>query len=143
MWTCYKCKTVTEDDLKELCFSCMTPRKDSELKNLYQTISNETTPADNSFQSPNNTKQAFGVLVICLGMLSGSLFFLAAIKLYLSGAELQTLRSVGGESVAEVYYQQMGKHGVGYAVMSFAFGLGVIAISLGQGIKLIFENKIK
>jgi hypothetical protein len=67
------------------------------------------------------------------GVVSGLLFFSAASKLDKSATDLTKLRSVGGTSVAEAYYQEMGEHGLAYSLISYACGLGVISLSLGLG----------
>lgn len=85
-------------------------------------------------------KKPFGVLVIAAGVLSGILFFVAGSRLGSSATELTELRSVGGTSVAEAYYQEMGRHGLAYAMALYACGLGVISISLGLGGVLLFGD---
>ena len=85
-------------------------------------------------------KKPFGVLIIAVGVLSGILFFVAGSRLGTSATELTELRSVGGTSVAEAYYQEMGKHGLAYSMSLYACGLGVISISLGLGGLLLFGD---
>jgi hypothetical protein len=68
------------------------------------------------------------------GVLAGGLlFFIAGIILLNSAMELMSLKSQSGNSVAEAYYQQMGQHGLGYSIISFAFGLATISLSLALG----------
>ncbi len=85
-------------------------------------------------------KKTIGMLIIALGVISGILFFKAGLSLYSEGKELADLRSVSGTSIAESYYQSIGKYGIAYATVSFAFGLGVISISLGLGGRMILDN---
>lgn len=85
-------------------------------------------------------KKTLGILIIALGIISGVMFFKAGLSLYSEGKELTSLRSVGGTSIAENYYQSIGKYGIAYGTISFAFGLGVISISLGLGGRMLLEN---
>ena len=81
--------------------------------------------------------KALAVLTIASGFVSGLVFFAAGLSLSRSGHILTGLRSKGGESVAEVYYQQMGHYGVAFSLMAYAFGLGIIALSLGIGSRIL------
>jgi len=60
-------------------------------------------------------KKGIGILVIVLGVISSVLFFSAGNQLGTSGKELTTLRSIGGTSVADAYYQEIGRYGIGYS----------------------------
>jgi hypothetical protein len=54
----------------------------------------------------------------------------------------QTLKSKGGESVAEFYYQDMEEMNSGLGGLCYAFGIGTLAISIGLGgILLTSSNK--
>ncbi len=85
-------------------------------------------------------KKTLGILIIALGIISGIMFFIAGFSLYSEGKELSSIRSVGGNSIAESYYQSIGKYGIAYGTISFAFGLGVISISLGLGGRMLFDD---
>jgi hypothetical protein len=74
-----------------------------------------------------------GVIVMGLGGLGAILFFIAGLILLSSAVELIGLRSQSGTSVAEAYYQQMGRHGLAYSIISFACSFGLVSISLGVG----------
>lgn len=76
-------------------------------------------------------KKPLGVLVLILGILSGIMFFVAASNLGKPSTEMTELRSVGGTSVAEAYYQATGKQGLAYSTALYACGLGIVALSLG------------
>ncbi|HEV7857980.1 MAG TPA: hypothetical protein VGO91_05060 [Pyrinomonadaceae bacterium] len=88
-------------------------------------------------------KKLFGLIIIAVGILSGAVFFIAGSKLNSSATDLTEIRSVGGNSVAEAYYQEMGHHGLAYSLISFACGLGIISISLGFGGLLMFDEGTK
>lgn len=85
-------------------------------------------------------RKPLGILTIVIGIISGILFFKGGFALSAEGTELTNLRSVGGNTVAEEYYQTMGKYGIAYANVSYALGLGVIALSLGLGGNLLSKE---
>ena len=86
-------------------------------------------------------RKYLGITVIVLGLLSGGMFFTAGINLSKSGNELTNLRSRGGETIAEAYYQEIGRYGIAYSIFSYALGLGVISMSLGLGGLLVSKEK--
>jgi hypothetical protein len=63
-------------------------------------------------ESARKTKKPFtnglGYAVICLGFLTSIQFFAAGDRLSRSGLTLTDLRSQGGQTVAEAYYQEIG-----------------------------------
>ena len=79
-------------------------------------------------------------IIITTGVVSGVFFILAGIMIGIYGSDLTELRSRGGQTIAEVYYQSMGKYGLSYSMMSIGAGLGMIMISLGFG-SLLLRNK--
>jgi len=86
-------------------------------------------------------KKILGIVIIILGVISGLLFFNAGMKLSSSGKDLTSLRSVGGTSIAESYYQSMGEYGLAYSTICYALGLSIITISLGFGGRYLFDNE--
>lgn len=82
-----------------------------------------------------------GILVIILGIMSGIAFFNSGNQLNKTGNDMKLLRSEGGNSLAEVYYQEIGEMNKGLGVLANGFGLGIMSISIGIGTKLITSNK--
>jgi hypothetical protein len=78
-----------------------------------------------------------GSLTILIGTIAGLLLISSSSSLAVSSRELMQLRSVGGQSVAEAYYQQVGHIQQAYSNAIFAAGLFVISLSLGIGSWLI------
>jgi hypothetical protein len=76
-------------------------------------------------------KRTIGIVVLIAGIISGILFFVAGSNLSAASTNMTELRSVGGTSVAEAYYQAAGKQGLAYSTAFYACGLGIISISLG------------
>ena len=86
--------------------------------------------------------KVMAIIVLLLGLISGVLFFNAGSILHDSGKALTTLRSVGGETVAEAYYQKMGSYGIAYSLLAYAMGTGIIMISAGfAGVLLSRDEK--
>jgi ribosomal protein S27AE len=86
-------------------------------------------------------KKKIGIGVIVLGVVSSISFFSAALQLGKSGEELTKLRSQGGTSVAEAYYQEIGRYGLAYSSLAYGLGWGVLAISCGFGSLLITSQE--
>ena len=76
-------------------------------------------------------KRAIGIVVLIGGLISGILFFVAGSNLSAASTKMTELRSVGGTSVAEAYYQEAGRQGLAYSTAFHACGLGIISISIG------------
>jgi len=57
-------------------------------------------------------KRFFAILVIVFGLISSGCFFSGGSMLNEAGKDLTRLQSRGGESVAERYYQEMGRYGI-------------------------------
>ena len=81
-----------------------------------------------------------GIIVILLGLISSGLFFYAGVLIEISGESLTMLRSQGGNTVAEAYYQEIGRFGIAYSFLSYALGLAVLSVSLGLGGILITKK---
>ena len=56
---------------------------------------------------------------------------------------MKELRSQGGNSVAEFYYQDMGVMNKGIGLLADALGIGIITISIGMGTTLFVGHKDK
>ncbi|MBV5331751.1 hypothetical protein JZU69_05165 [bacterium] len=82
-------------------------------------------------------RKNFGIAVIVLGLMASGFFVGAGMQLGKAGNELTTLRSRGGESVAEHYYQVIGHYGIAYSSLAYALGLASLSVSLGLGGLLI------
>lgn len=83
----------------------------------------------------------FGVLVLIAGIASGIMFFVAGSSLGKASTDMTELKSVGGTSVAEAYYQGAGKQGLAYSTALYACGVGIIAVSLALGGLLLLSDR--
>lgn len=86
-------------------------------------------------------KSYMGIAIICLGILSGIIFFSAGNHLQHTGDDMKTLMSESGTSLAEVYYQDVGKIAIGLGKMCYTLGLGIITTSCGIGGKYVIHLK--
>lgn len=86
-------------------------------------------------------KKDVGIWIIILGIIACIMFFVAGTQMSSSASNMQTLRSESGDSVAEVYYQNMGKEFEGLGIFSDAFGITILIIALGMGTYLINSDK--
>jgi len=77
--------------------------------------------------------KVLGIIVIFFGIISSFLFFNAGLKFSNSGDNLTKLRSVDGKTVAEAYYQEVGRYGKAYSQFSYALGFLTFAICSGIG----------
>jgi ribosomal protein S27AE len=86
-------------------------------------------------------RKIIGIGVIVIGVMSSISFFKAASQLDYSGRTLTILRSEGGTSVAEAYYQEIGRYGLAYSSLAYGLSLGVLAVSCGFGGLLITSKE--
>ena len=71
---------------------------------------------------------ALASAIVGLGVASANMLFEASERIYESGFDLMFLRSVGGETVAEAYYQEIGRYGVAHS--KFYKGLAYLALMI-------------
>lgn len=63
------------------------------------------------------------------------MFFIAAAKIYYGGNEIHQIDSVGGETLEEAYYYELGSIYGGYALISCALGIFFSSVLVWLGIK--------
>jgi hypothetical protein len=76
-------------------------------------------------------KNVAAVFVLILGLAVGGLFLYSGYLIQESGNDLTTLRSQSGTSVAEAYYQEIGRFGIALSYFAYACGGGIAVISIG------------
>jgi len=75
--------------------------------------------------------KTFAILVVVFGLIISGLCFTAGGLLWESGKELTLLRSQGGTSVAEAFYQEIGQFGLAFSLLSYALSITSFMLSLG------------
>ena len=86
-------------------------------------------------------KKVIAVIVLLLGLAIGGLFIYSGTLIYGSGDELTYLRSQGGSSVAEAYYQEIGRYGIALSYFIYACGGSIIVISIGLSTMIFSKRK--
>jgi hypothetical protein len=81
-----------------------------------------------------------GGCTLALGLSAGVLMFVASSSFAKHGESLTHLRSVGGQTVAEAYYQEVGHFGQAFSSVLPGLGLATIAVSLGLGVSLLTRD---
>ena len=82
-----------------------------------------------------------GCIVIVIGIFAGIQFFSAGSAMNTHGKELTGLQSQAGNTIAEVYYQEIGNLGIATSQAYYGFGAAIIAITLASGAYLLGANK--
>lgn len=91
---------------------------------------NETSIVNNKDNKNNQiSKFGFNKYGIALGIIACILFFISASQISSAANEMVLLRSESGTSLAEVYYQDVGKALQGFAMFARALGISILAIS--------------
>lgn len=72
----------------------------------------------------------FGLAAVVLIM-----FFIAASNIVAGGNEIMQIRSVGGKTLEEAYYNELGSIYVGYAMISRALGIFFASVLVWLGLK--------
>jgi len=88
-------------------------------------------------------KKITGIVVIVLGLISSGMFLSAGSKLSKSGDRLTYLQSQGGSTVAEAYYQEIGRYGIAYSFAAYGMSCAVLMLACGLGGFLIFQEEKK
>lgn len=84
--------------------------------------------------SSKQTKgKSLGVIVIIFGIIAGISFFIAGWQINIGASDMVTLCSQSGTSLAEIYYQDMGKALMGFAILARAMGILTIVITVVLG----------
>ena len=85
-------------------------------------------------------RKGLGIFIITIGLFACITLSNAGTKLNTTGLVMQDLKSEGGTSLAEVYYQDVGSMSIGFGSMAKGLGYGTFGICLALGLK---EFKIK
>ena len=129
---CPKCGSNNEEG-KEACVNCGLVF--SELNSEEGTAS-ETSVVELSEQEKATSKNSiirmvyFGLALVILIM-----FFVAAGSIVKGGSEIMQIESVGGTTLEEAYYAELGSIYSGYAMIARAFGVFCASILVWLGLK--------
>jgi hypothetical protein len=119
--------------------------KEAESKEAESRVKSSFSEQSNGIATPKqqleSTRKMVAILIIIIGIISGVMFFRGGNILYSEGTQLTHLESVSGNSIAEEYYQTIGRYGVAYSSLSYGCGWGIIAISFGLASNLLFSKR--
>lgn len=132
---CPKCGTAMEEGVNvcpNCCLDITTINKDpafvTELDVANTVESNVETSKKFSYYAVKYIY--FGLAAVVL-----ILFFLAASNIASSGNEIMQIQSVGGRTLEEAYYYELGSIYAGYAMISRALGIFFASVLVWLGIK--------
>ncbi len=74
-----------------------------------------------------------GYLVAALSFISGGICFYVGKQIHDAAYLMTLLRSRGGETVAEAYFQLVGHLGLGFSLFSYALGVAIIMFGVALG----------
>lgn len=94
-----------------------------------------TEQEDKQLKMPSTYNEKLGALIILLGVVACIMFFISAHSIGNSASEMIDIRSQAGTSVAEAYYQNVGKALTGFAMFSRGIGISILAFTVPSGMK--------
>lgn len=127
---CPKCGTAIADG-NSVCQNCGL-----DVNTVYQASKTAVTPTVTTSESSKKTGNVvvrfvyFGLAVAILIM-----FFMAAADIASGGNEIRQIESVGGKTLEEAYYYELGSIYAGYAMISRALGIFFASVLVWLGIK--------
>lgn len=131
---CPKCGTIIEEGIT-VCPNCGL-----DFAIVKQTPIPVSTPTDaipvSDFETIKKGKNS-GVKYVYFGLATVVLimFFIAARNIVSGGNEIMQIQSVGGKTLEEAYYYELGSIYAGYAMISRALGIFFASVLVWIGIK--------
>lgn len=123
---CQKCgATITEG--KKFCGVC-----GASVEEKSETEYSTPSSVNQNYNSSNNTIKVIYVLLAITVII---IFFLAANSVVKGGNEIMKIESVGGRTLEEAYYQELGKVYSGFAMAIRGFGIFAAGVLLKLGFK--------
>lgn len=143
---CPKCSNEIEDD-SLFCSICGSDlRKKAEQapivddKHSIDTVSENDNEAKQIVLNNNDsTKNNLSKVSMIIAIIACILFFVSAEQISKVANDMIDLRSQSGTSLAEVYYQDVGKALKGFAMFARALGVSILAITITTTFK---EHKL-
>lgn len=134
---CPKCGALVDDE-RRICPQCQLDFETIDTEEI-----NSTIPAnipDNENKDKNNSKNngfrtALMLLFFALAATVIILFFMAAGKIVDGGNEIMHIRSVGGRTLEEAYYHELGKIFKAFAMITRGTGIFFASVLVWMGIQ--------
>ncbi|WP_162920256.1 zinc ribbon domain-containing protein [Clostridium fermenticellae] len=135
---CPNCSSEIEDDS----LFCSVCGSDLRIKDKQKFMMDDEshinkTSNDNKVKeiSSNNAQNNIFKIFIALAIIGCALFFISAEQISKAGDDMITLRSEAGTSLAEVYYQDVGRALKGFAMFARGLGVSILAIVFSSTFK--------
>lgn len=130
---CPKCGNSVENG-NEVCLNCgldlSSVEQESEIVEEIS-ASEDVLPVEASHSKvPVKKLVYFGLAIVVFIM-----FFVAAGNIVDGGSEIMQIQSVGGKTLEEAYYQELGSIYAGYAMISRALGIFFASVLVWMGLK--------
>lgn len=134
MFYCPKCGTTIEEG-KTVCPNCGL-----DVTKVNPIIKNAASSADSRAASDVKKVKRYGNSAVkyayfVLAAVVLIMFFVAAARIAYSGNEIHQIESVGGETLEEAYYFELGSIYAGYAMISRALGIFFSSVLVWLGLK--------
>ncbi len=131
---CPKCGAKIEEG-GDICPNCGLDINAFDQPSIPESTSTIATPASNSESVENGENKVikwvyFGLAAVVLFM-----FFIAAKNIVSGGNEIMQIQSVGGKTLEEAYYAELGSIYAGYAMISRALGIFFASVLVWFGFK--------
>ncbi len=117
---CSKCSNNIDDDSLFCSFCGSTIKRDTEVK----------VSKDINTKTSNTNGGIFLGLGIIIAIVGCVLFFISAQQISEAAESIIEIRSVSGDSIAEAYYQGIGKALKGFAMFCRALGISILTIPM-------------
>lgn len=117
---CSKCSNNIDDDSLFCSFCGSTVKRDTEVK----------VSKDINTKTSNTNGGIFLGLGIIIAIVGCVLFFISAQQISEAAESIIEIRSVSGDSIAEAYYQGIGKALKGFAMFCRALGISILTIPM-------------
>ncbi|NFA60248.1 hypothetical protein K8O96_16410 [Clostridium sporogenes] len=117
---CSKCSNNIDDDSLLCSFCGSTVKRDNEVK----------VSKDINTKTSNTNGGIFLGLGIIIAIVGCVLFFISAQQISEAAESIIEIRSVSGDSIAEAYYQGIGKALKGFAMFCRALGISILTIPM-------------
>lgn len=92
----------------------------------------------------NNTQKymkRINFVIIIFGILSCLLLFNAGSQISSGASKMKSITSQAGNTIAEEYYNDMGKALEGFSTLCYGLGVAVLGFSVNAGVKKSFHSK--
>ncbi len=134
MFYCPKCGTTIEEG-RTVCPNCGLDITEVNpiLKNAASSVNSSAAFDVKAEKRAGNPAVKYVYFVLAAVVLI--MFFIAAAKIAYGGNKIQQIESIGGETLEEAYYYDLGSIYAGYAMISCALGIFFSSVLVWLGLK--------